>query len=127
RRSHPLLGCGGTASGRGWKAIRARSCRRGIRPGWPVYVLPAERPCGHVRAFNLQGCRALRCFVPPPLTPSLAKKIIRQLAAGTTPLEGVPHLNVGRERYFAEISRLLDDLTEGDGADVHFLNADYGH
>ncbi len=62
-----------------------------------------------------------------PLTASLAKKIVRQLAAGTTPLEGVPHLNVGRERYFLEICRLLDDLTEGDGADVHFLNADYGH
>jgi hypothetical protein len=61
------------------------------------------------------------------LTPALAKKIVRQLGAGTTPLEGVRHLNVGRERYFEEISRLLDDLTEADGADVHFLNADYGH
>lgn len=62
-----------------------------------------------------------------PLTQSLAKKIIRQLGAGTTPLEGVRHLNVGRERYFAEIERLLGDLTVGEGSDVHFLNADYGH
>jgi len=65
--------------------------------------------------------------VTATLTPSLAKKIVRQLGAGTTPLEGVRHLNVGRDRYFVEIVRLLDDLTEGDGADVHFLNADYGH
>lgn len=63
----------------------------------------------------------------PTLTQSLAKKIIRQLGAGTTPLEGVRHLNVGRERYFVEIERLLDDLTKGEGSDVHFLNADYGH
>jgi hypothetical protein len=39
----------------------------------------------------------------------------------------VRHLNVGRERYYQEIERLLDDLTAGEGADVHFLNADYGH
>jgi hypothetical protein len=57
----------------------------------------------------------------------LARKIIRQLGAGTTPLEGVCYLNVGRERYFEEIARLLNDLGEAEGADVHFLNADYGH
>jgi hypothetical protein len=62
-----------------------------------------------------------------PLTQALAKKIIRQLGAGTTPLEGVRHLNVGRERYFVEIERLLGDLTVGEGSDVHFLNADIGH
>ena len=61
------------------------------------------------------------------LNQSLAKKIIRQLGSGTTPLEGVRHLNVGRERYFVEIERLLVDLTAGEGADVHFLNADYGY
>lgn len=58
---------------------------------------------------------------------ALAKKMIRQLGAGTTPLEGVRYLNVGRERYFDEIERLLDDLHEGGGADVHFINADYGY
>lgn len=61
------------------------------------------------------------------LTAALARKMIRQLGAGTTPLEGVRYLNVGRERYFVEIERLLDDLNEGGGADVHFINADYGH
>ena len=58
---------------------------------------------------------------------ALAKKMIRQLAAGTTPLEGVRQLNVGRERYFNEITRLLDDITEGGGASIRFLNADYGY
>ncbi|HEU4768762.1 MAG TPA: BREX system ATP-binding domain-containing protein [Pyrinomonadaceae bacterium] len=53
--------------------------------------------------------------------------MIRQLAGGTTPLDGVPYLNVGRERYFVEIVRLLEDLDEGGGAAVHFLNADYGY
>lgn len=62
-----------------------------------------------------------------PLNQSLARKIVRQLGAGTTPLEGVRHLNVGRDRYFVEIERLLGDLTVGEGSDVHFLNADYGH
>ncbi len=57
----------------------------------------------------------------------LARKIVRQLSSGTTPLEGVRYLNVGRERYFDEIARLLDDLGDAEGADVHFLNADYGH
>ena len=50
-----------------------------------------------------------------------------KLRAGTTPLEGVPFLNVGRERYFAEVERLLDDIADGGGASVRFLNADYGH
>lgn len=58
--------------------------------------------------------------------PILAKKIIQRLKAGTTPLEGVRYVNVGHERYYQEIERLLDDLTTGDGADVHFLKADYG-
>lgn len=57
---------------------------------------------------------------------ALAKKMIRQLAAGTTPLEGVRQLNVGRERYFKEVTRLLDDITDGGGASIRFLNADYG-
>lgn len=61
------------------------------------------------------------------LNVSLAKKIIQKLKAGTTPLEGVRYLNVGRERYFKEIERTLDDLTQGDGADVHFIKADYGY
>lgn len=61
------------------------------------------------------------------LSVTLAKKMVRQLGAGTTPLEGVRHLNVGRERYFVEIERLLDDLHEGGGAAVYFINADYGY
>lgn len=60
-----------------------------------------------------------------PIT--LAKKMVRQLGAGTTPLEGVRYLNVGRERYFVEIEGLLEDLNEGGGAAVHFINADYGY
>jgi hypothetical protein len=65
--------------------------------------------------------------VSATLTQHLAQKIIKRLKAGTTPLEAVRYLNVGRERYFDEIGKLLDDLTQGDGADVHFLNADYGY
>ncbi len=61
------------------------------------------------------------------LTRPLAKKMIRQISAGTTPLEGVTFLNVGRERYFKEVERLLDDVQEGGGASIRFLNADYGH
>jgi hypothetical protein len=56
----------------------------------------------------------------------LARNIINRLKSGTTPLEAVRHINVGRDRYFEEIGKLLEDLTHGDGADVHFLNADYG-
>lgn len=61
------------------------------------------------------------------LTRALAKKMIRQLSAGTTPLEGVRFLNVGRERYFREVERLLDDIHDDGGASIRFLNADYGH
>jgi hypothetical protein len=61
------------------------------------------------------------------LTQALARKMIRQLTAGTTPLEGVRFLNVGRERYYHEVERMLDDIAEGGGASIRFLNADYGH
>jgi hypothetical protein len=61
------------------------------------------------------------------LTPRLAKKIILRLRAGTSPLEGVPFLNVGRERYFSEVGRLLEDIADGGASCVRFLNADYGH
>jgi hypothetical protein len=60
-------------------------------------------------------------------TQALAKKMVRQLAAGTTPLEGVRFLNVGRERYFHEVERQLNDIAEAGGASIRFLNADYGH
>lgn len=60
------------------------------------------------------------------LTVPLARKIVQQLKAGTTPLEGVQFLNVGRERYYQEVERLLGDIQTGGGADVHFLKADYG-
>lgn len=61
------------------------------------------------------------------LTQALARKMIRQLTAGTTPLEGVRFLNVGRERYFVEVQRMLEDIAGGGGASIRFLNADYGH
>src|SRR5262249_47181617 len=44
-----------------------------------------------------------------------------------TPLEGVRALNVGRERYFGEVDRQLDDISAGGGASVRFLNGEYGH
>lgn len=61
------------------------------------------------------------------LTTRLAKKIILRLRAGTSPLEGVPFLNVGRERYYSEVGRLLEDIADGGASSVRFLNADYGH
>ncbi len=61
------------------------------------------------------------------LSQALAKKMIGQLARGTTPLEGVRFINVGRERYFQEVERTLDDIKQGGGASIRFLNADYGY
>jgi hypothetical protein len=61
------------------------------------------------------------------LSVPLARRIIEQLKRGTTPLEGVRALNVGRERYFREVDRQLDDISAGGGASVRFLNGEYGH
>lgn len=65
--------------------------------------------------------------MPTSLNQHLARKMVRQLRTGTTPLEGVRFLNVGRTRYFDEVNRLLDDIANGGGSGIKFLNADYGH
>ena len=61
------------------------------------------------------------------LSVPLARRMIEQLKKGITPLEGVRALNVGRERYFEEADRALDDIGAGGGASVRFLNGEYGH
>ena len=63
----------------------------------------------------------------PNLSVPLARRIIQQLKRGTSPLEGVRALNVGRERYFEEVDRQLDDLAADGGASIRFLNGEYGH
>lgn len=61
------------------------------------------------------------------LSVPLARRMIEQLKKGTTPLEGVRALNVGRERYFEEADRALEDISAEGGASVRFLNGEYGH
>src|SRR5437667_144792 len=60
------------------------------------------------------------------LDPSVARKIISHLKAGTTPIDCVEHLNVGNERWYAAAAELFNDIQQDDDALVRFVNGYYG-
>lgn len=60
------------------------------------------------------------------LDPSVARKIISHLKAGTTPIDCVEHLNVGNERWYAAAGELFDDIQKDGDSLVRFVNGYYG-